>query len=243
MIEAQLAGRLGNQLFQYATARTVAEKNGYNWYVNPDYWLGGDLIKCDLGIKDGEIRGYFSDEPIQRFNPKIFDIPDFIQIQGFWQSEKYFDRDKVKEWFKITYNQGVFDFWLGNYQDYTCLINIRGTDQADREWLVLPKEYYCKAQKIMLMFNNKLRFVIITDDIELSKKYFPDLPIYSNDRDTDFCILNTARYVISGLSTFTWWATYLNDYNVVIAPRGWFAQTSKTDWQPQDIKTHKFIWI
>jgi len=165
MIEAQLAGRLGNQLFQYATARTVAEKNGYNWYVNPDYWLGGDLIKCDLGIKDGEIRGYFSDEPIQRFNPKIFDIPDFIQIQGFWQSEKYFDRDKVKEWFKITYNQGVFDFWLGNYQDYTCLINIRGTDQADREWLVLPKEYYCKAQKIMLMFNNKLRFVIITDDI------------------------------------------------------------------------------
>ena len=246
MITAHLAGRLGNQMFLYALVRTVAERGGYKFYLNPDEWLGGDLLSCDLGVKDGEPTNFVIDEPDQRFRPELLDSPDFTHFYGFFQTEKYFNRDKVKEWFKLEYPQETLDF-LDRYpiSEY-CYINVRGTDQAadDRSYLILPPEYYKKAMDMMLVFNDRLKFVIITDDIPLAKFYFPDHDVYSNDRDTDFCLFNAARYVISGISTFVWWAAYLNDDNMVIAPRGWFAsQKNATEWMPKDIKTNKFIWI
>jgi len=44
MITTDLTGNLGNHLFQYALCRTIAEKRGFEWGVNPvpygDYYNG-----------------------------------------------------------------------------------------------------------------------------------------------------------------------------------------------------------
>jgi len=244
MIDVQLQGRLANQLFQYALVRTVAERNGYEFHIPRETWLGGDLLKCSLGVEESTPTNWFHDRENQPFQPEAFNVPDFTQFIGFFQTEKYFEREKVKEWFRFDMTDGAKDF-IGHYPagEY-CYMNIRGTDQAEFPHLILPKTYYTNAMSIMKRFNPDLRFLIITDDISLSKTYFPNVPIYSNDRDTDFCILNAGRFVVSAISTFCWWACYLNDYNIVIAPRGWFAsQLNDNGWSPHDIRTHKFIWI
>jgi hypothetical protein len=241
------AARMCNQLFQYAMLRSVAEKNGYNFYIDPDLWYGHDLFDCDLGKKDGHITNDFHELPGQKFNPEVFNASDFTCFQGYWQSEKYFSRDDVKEWFKPIEKQSVWDFRrrfpVGDY----CYINVRGTDQ--RLWhMTLPKEYYDDAIEIMLNFNRNLRFVVITDDVPLAEEYFPSLQVFSNDRDTDFCLLHGATYLIGAISTFAWWAGYLNDYNVCIFPKHFYHHKTQgvegcNGWGPMDIHTQKFIWI
>lgn len=241
------AARLGNNLFQYAVLRSVAEKNGYNFYVDPDLWYGHDLFDCDLGKIDGRTVNDFIELPNQKFNPKIFNVSDYTCLRGYWQSEKYFKRDDVKEWFKPIEKQPVWDFRrrfpIGDY----CYINVRGTDQRLYH-MTLTKEYYDKAIDIMLNFNRYLRFVVITDDVELATEYFPSFPVFSNDRNTDFCLMNGAKYLIGAMSTFAWWAGYLNDYNVVIMPKYFYHNKTQgvegcSGYGPEDIHTHKFIWI
>ena len=48
-----LMGRLGNQMFQYASLRGIAKNNGYNWMIPPpseeksfDEWKHHQLFNC-----------------------------------------------------------------------------------------------------------------------------------------------------------------------------------------------------
>lgn len=246
MIKAHLRfeSRIGNQLFQYAVTRSVAERNGYNFYADPTYWLGGDMIKVDHGKDDGKIQYTWEDTPNQEFNPEVFAVKDFTLLKGYFQSEKYFKREDVKKWFQINYPQSAYDF-MKHYpvSDY-CYINVRGTDQAQFSHLILPEIYYTKAIATMLHFNDKLKFLVITDDEPLARSKFPNFPVFSNDRDTDFCLLNAAKFVIGAQSTFFWWAAYLNDFNIVIAPVRWFHyHYPDLGYGPADIHTNKFIWL
>jgi len=243
MIEVQLSGRLGNNLFQYAVCRSVAERNGFNFYIDPVDWIGNGLIDCDLGVKDGKITNYFTDVVTQDYNPDIFNVPNFTQLIGCFQTEKYFKRDDVKKWFKIKHTPNALSFIRAYPPSQWCYVNVRGTDQHTL-MLTLSQNYYNKAVNYILQFNDELDVLVITDDIDLGREYFPNAPIFCNDRDTDFCILNLGKYVVSAISTFCWWACYLNDENIVIAPAKWFfCNDAENVWQPRDIRTDKFIWI
>lgn len=247
MITVEMTGkaRLGNQLFMYALARSVAEKRGFNFYINHKTWLGGNLIKCDLGKIDGAIRHVYQDPDIeQAYNPAVFNVEDFTEFKGYFQTDKYFSREKVKEWFTVMYPHSVMDFHREFPAEEYCYINVRGTDQAQFGHLVLPQSFYDNARNIILQYNPNLKFVVLTDDVPLAKKYFPNYPVFSNDRDTDFCLFNSASFVIGAISTFVWWACYLNDNNVVIMPKNFFGHNFNDEIsRPTDIMTDKFIWI
>jgi hypothetical protein len=243
MITVDHRGRLGNNMFQYAVVRSVAEKIGCNFHITPSTWKGKSLFNCDLGVADGSIERTFTELDGGKFNPLVFDVLDNTHLEGFWQSEKYFDREKVKEWFKPTVPSAVRQFQLEFPKHKYCYINVRGTDQHIPH-LTLPEDYYIEARSTMLEFNQDLGFVVITDDINLAKDYFPDYPVFSNDRDTDFCLLNQATFMIGAISTFAWWAGYLNDCNVVVMPKRFYHYNiPDMGWGPRDIHTHKFIWI
>lgn len=249
MITIEMTGkaRLANQMFMYAVTRSVAEKRGYNFYINHNTWLGGDLIKCDLGVKDGDIRHVFKDPDIeQAYNPDVFAVDDFTELRGYFQTEKYFSREKVKEWFQVRPPNptAICDFHTEFPIREYCYINVRGTDQAQFGHLVLPQSYYDNARNIIMQFYHNVKFVVITDDPPLAKKYFPNYPVFCNDRDMDFCLLNSATFLIGAISTFAWWAGYLNDYNVVIMPKNFFGHNfNDSISRPTDIMTNKFIWI
>jgi hypothetical protein len=240
--------RMANQMWCYALLRSVAERTGHKFYFDPKLWLGASLFDLDYGEKEvGKMKDFF-ELPGQRYNPEVFNVEDFTCLQGYWQSEKYWDREQVKKWFvpKITEKAVSILSEMGT-KSSTCFINVRGTDQK-LPHLTLDDEYYERAIRIIQTFKPGIDFVVITDDIELGREYFPHLKVMSNDRDTDFCLLHSARYVIGAISTFAWWACYLQDYQVSIFPKYFYHHKTQgvegcSGWGPMDIHTNKFIWI
>jgi hypothetical protein len=239
---------LGNHMFQYSICRIVASKNNFNFHIP----YVGNLKKCfpeiDLGICDGTIKHHYNDSQSQIFDQSIFNVKDFTNLLGFFQTEKYFIgyEDDIKSWFKIEMDNETKNILEKYPIDEYCYIHIRGGDNKinGQDWLV-PKEFYTQSMSLVNQDKN-LSFVIITDDIEFSKSYFPEIDIISNSVIIDFKILYYAKYSIISASTFSWWARWLgDDENITISPNKWLNCNKKdtNDFYPIDIKTDKFIWI
>jgi hypothetical protein len=114
MIVARLFGGLGNQLFQYAAGRALADRLGTDLALDTRY-LGGDRAfgldhfanaryrtdaplppaKSDGLLRYGLWRLFgrsprFHRERALGFDPGFLDLPDGSYLHGYWQSERYF---------------------------------------------------------------------------------------------------------------------------------------------------------
>jgi len=218
MIEVQLIGRLGNNLFQYAVCRTIAERLGCNFWVNPSNWGGFDLFRVPFGKRDGNIRSIYH-EGDMGYDPQIEKVRDFTTLVGFFQSERYFDNDKARGWFKLFPEKDAKAEAIKQQYpiDKYCYLNIRGGD---------------------------VKFVVVTDDPPYAKEYFPDYPVLSNSVNVDFRLMTGAKYLIIANSSLAWWAAWLNQGNTVVAPHGWLnVNINKWEFSPRDIKVERFIWV
>ena len=128
MITTNLTGNLGNNMWQYAVCRTVAEKLGYDWGINPspshDYNNGTNqmvFMDVDFGkpvegiTKDFHEEWQFYQAPHEHvwmvmLDKRVYTIEDNTRmigdkgaVGGIYQSEDYLiDRkNDIKEWFKI----------------------------------------------------------------------------------------------------------------------------------------------
>jgi hypothetical protein len=240
MISVDFVGRFGNHLFQYAVMRSVAEHCSFNYFADKDNWLGKGIVDVDFGINDGVIKTIYY-EPDTVFNSNVFLISDFTGLNGYFQCDKYFDADKVRQWFKPVAQPST----KYSFEDY-CFIHFRGGDYNVYPWNMyqLPNSYYDEAKRKMLEIEPTLKFVIITDDMVTARQRFPEDLIMSNSVAVDFATLASARYLIISNSSFSWWTGFLNKDNVVIAPGGWFYYNiNKSHYEPKGIKTDKFMWI
>jgi hypothetical protein len=127
MITTNLTGNLGNHMWQYAVCRSVAEKLGFEWGINPTpthdyhkgmnqmYFMNVDFGKPVLGITKEFHEKWTS---IQRdgrtinvtgLDPKIYEISDGTILLGdkgakggLFQTYRYFEsKEKVSSWFQI----------------------------------------------------------------------------------------------------------------------------------------------
>jgi len=127
MITTNLTGNLGNHMWQYAVCRTIAEKLGYDWGINPnpshDYFGGQSqmtFMNVDFGLPvDGITNEYHEpwktykhvdDVNITMLNESLYNISDNTILLGdngakggIYQSEDYIiDRkENIKKWFEI----------------------------------------------------------------------------------------------------------------------------------------------
>ena len=53
---------LGNHMFQYAIARLVAHKNGYNFYIPNGHYISKCFPKIDLGVVDGNTMFHYMED-------------------------------------------------------------------------------------------------------------------------------------------------------------------------------------
>jgi hypothetical protein len=239
---------LGNHMFQYSLCRLIAHNNGYNFYIPYPGFLKECFPDIDLGIKDGEILNFFHEDEEQNYNPGIFSVPDFTHLVGYFQSEKYFkgNEDLVKSWFNFEMDD-LTKSTLDRYSiDSYCYVHIRGGDNKynGTNWLI-PRDYYLKAFQKIQEIKKDISFVIITDDIEFSKHYFPDIDVISNNIMSDFKCLYYSKYSIISASTFSWWPAWLSEKKIVVAPKNWLNYNSrdKDYFFPADIKTEKFLYV
>lgn len=255
MISIELQGRLGNHLYQYAVARVMAEKIGCEYTIPNGKltggssvtggWLGNKIFNCDMGVQPFKKQPNIFTENNDAYTPEINDIKDNTHLNGWWQSEQYFEgyENKIREWYNIEKPDSPY---IGG--DY-CIIHFRAQD-AYLHHNLLPKSYFVNAKNYVIeKTNNNINFVIVTDNPTKAKEYFTEDIIIHNDMKTDFQLIMYSKYKIISHSTFSWWASWLGepDSEIIIAPNRWlnnnYRFSKDESFYPKSIKTKNFIYL
>lgn len=233
-------GRLGNQLFQFASTYGIAKA------IGADVCFPIENISNPVKehFKDGLIRHisfyvpkYFEfDESLLKPISKIpieyeyqeryfhfcedaFRIPnDYnIDIRGYYQSEKYFKHceDDIRRLlrFKDTQKDYEFPIDLNNGGTYTS-IHVRLGDYLGLQEFhpVLGPEYYSEA--VSMLYNETDIFLVFSDNIDLCKQMFPeDSKIWFIECGSDIDqleVMSQCKNNIIANSSYSWWAAWLN---------------------------------
>ena len=239
-------GRLGNQLFQYAAAKCLAVHHKTevgledldNKFWHGQYCL---LTKFNLNYlkidKTPNVPRY-QENPNEnwKFNPNFFNLPEEVNLYGFFQHAKYFEsiQEIIFKEFEIKdieLEQKCVKF-LSNFKNPVS-IHLRLGDLMDQfrqhgyeEYL---KNYIHNAYK---NFDSNSDFLVFSggnrnaddstyyfwarENIKGSNFHY----IEGNDPVTDLCLIKNCKGNILGIdSTFSWWASYLNKEGKVVAPK------------------------
>jgi hypothetical protein len=247
-------GQLCNQIIQHAALICLGAKKGYtvklpakNETVKPDgafdytsnTWVPYklDLYNCfDLksekcSDKEMDELKYNYNQVFFGFEPKFFEIEDFTNVGGYFQSEKYFadaKKEILKEFtFKPYIEKKSKDIinQINNREIVSIHIR-RGTYMINPTSPVLDLKYFSKALEY---FTDKdYNFLILSDDINWCKDTFKkENNVFfseNNSNYVDLCVMSKCDHNIISNSTFSWWAAWsnMNPNKKVIAPSVWF---------------------
>tara|TARA_B110000495_G_C23035728_1_gene618450 strand:+ start:1917 stop:2636 length:720 start_codon:yes stop_codon:yes gene_type:complete len=239
MISAELKGRIGNQLFQYAVCRCMASKLSTDYMFWGEDWLGDNFV--NLKVNRGRANVLF-EEGANRYNDGIFNIKDGTHIDGYWQSEKYLNgfEDSVRGWYNVE------EYDMGSNQ---CVIHFRAQDGYLIDNYVLPVDYFNRAKKVIKREVPEVKFFVVTDNVSMAKHYFKEDVVMSNDMGEDFKLIKSAKYKIISNSSFSWWAAWLSlpSSKMIVAPRRWmnynYNKFKEDVFYPYDIKTKGFVYV
>ncbi|WP_027000191.1 alpha-1,2-fucosyltransferase [Eisenibacter elegans] len=276
MIGVKLNGRLGNQMFQYAFAYTQARKFRTLFFLDKtppkpsDYQLDryftlrlADALQMriarSLYWRLYRTKSDYS-ELLQTGDDAPADILSKSQRNVFWngffQSEVYFDKPKIKELFKIKkkYNKNFLIKYKQRFSEQkTIVLHIRRTDYltyGSEELggldLSLPINYYTKCLALIPDLSQYTIYVI-ADDIDFARQNLQNLPnVYfeHNDEITDLQLLINADILIISNSTFAWWGAILNKkaHKQIFAPKYWLGFKVNREY-PIGITSQEFITI
>jgi hypothetical protein len=255
MVIAKIYGGLGNQMFQYAMARSLAIEKKKKIVLDISRFDNYKLHKYSL--QHFNIKAKFYKEPnrylkkIQNFlfkkatyteinfgfDNRVFKLRgDYIFLDGYFQSEKYFSKykDEIRRDFEI---KSKLKFETQDIINYINTVNsvslhIRRGDYVNNPKHYIDTEsYYQKAVEIIESKVKNPVFFIFSDDMDwvksnLSLKYetvFVDFnDALSNFEDLK--LMSTCQHNIITNSSFSWWGAWLNknENKIVIAPKKWF---------------------
>jgi hypothetical protein len=239
-------GRLGNQMFQYASLKGIARNRGYDYCIPPslsnDIWNDHQLFTC-FNLKS---KAFFTNYPAVSekdfsFDEDLFNnCPDNVSLWGFYQTEKYFEHIKEEIKNDFQFKDEIIETaycLISNFKDPISL-HIRRTDYVTNpNHTALPLDYYKKA---LDMFDSDREIIIFSDD----PKWCLEQQLFSDDRfsesetgDTyiDLCLMTLCSDHIIANSSFSWWGAWLAKNNKVIAPSGWFAGSNNEHLNLEDI--------
>lgn len=244
MIQPKLYAQLGNQCFMISAAIAHALKMGTNYSIpkktiNPRIWRTyfSHLPEVKSATKD-----YYK-EPRHAYDP-LPEVTD-LTIDGYFQSEKYFDGAKEEIAQALQFELKPAEY---------IAVHVRRGDYLlyPEQFPVLPIDYYY-AKGIMDFINKGYKlFKFYSDDIEFCKQSFPrhleEIGVhytFSENRDplTDMKDMYNASGFIIANSTFSLFPALLRQDNpIVVAPAEgrWYGPMNK-HLETQDLMPERFI--
>jgi hypothetical protein len=238
------SGRLGNQMFQYATLKALSLKTGYEMFL-PDHtaikhdgcfdmtnnkWIEYklDLLNCftlNPNISTTQLQNVYQEANFT-FEFEIFDIPDNTAIDGYFQSYKYFEEFKQDITNDFTFKPDILTKCQNTISQYInpVAIHIRRGDYINHPgfWNITP-EYIQEALNCFL--DDEYTFLIFSDDIEWCKQVFPEGVVFiEGNQFEDLCLMSLCDHNIISNSSYSWWGAYLNKNKnkKIITPKNWF---------------------
>jgi len=231
-------GRLGNQLFMYAAARSLSQKKGAAYaFTRLDKLRYFRLTFEDRYLNELKKRYFLY--ALKRYNKtRSLDLTDCWSdhrdtvlstkghcfITGYFQGEWYFKdhEDEIRR--LLTVRPKHRHRFERIYQDQMAgtptvvAVHMRRGDYL--HWNIkglggpgfnLPLDYYQRL--IDRHYSPEVKFVFVSDDITFAEQHFSDLPnawFSHADEITDLQILMHADVCILSNSSFSWWGGWLN---------------------------------
>ena len=240
---------LGNQLFVYVTARSIAEERGCAFGTAGQECFANNIhsrrgmyfMDIDLGVEitpemaAGMNR--FDDEDTRIFlgnsrhdlthgcfisgaKASIHEVPDNTLLYGNLQDESYF-----------AFCRDKLREWLPVKPEYDsaeytaddlCIINMRGGEYAGDPALCLDRRYWVSAIRKMKKINPAMRFMIVTEDEATAHRILPEYEAHHFDMGKDYVTIRNARYLILSNSSFAVLpAMTSTELQYAIAPKYW----------------------
>lgn len=254
MVTSYLAGGLGNQIFQIVAAYNLAEKNNDTAEFNFDECHTPFQGKKSTEYKNNVFKEFNHNKNIiieNTFSQKghAFEKIPYnknLQLQGYFQSEKFFEENKEKIIKKLLTGiksekekwENVIN-WVSKFSDKKIVsFHVRRGDYLKFPDIHTPcsLDYYKKA--LLLIKNNigDFRPVFISDDKEWCLETFKEIDClfspFKNEIEDLILMINSHSNVIAN-SSFSWWGAYLNQNQnkVVVAPKRWFGPNGPQDQQ------------
>ena len=239
------AGQLGNQMFQFAATKGIAQNRGYDMCIpkhNHKHHDGiGNILTIELdNVFDIECQrstigsDILTDHALEQrfdFDETLFNnCPDNVSLYGFFQTEKYFKhiediirRDFI---FKKRIRNDCKEIVEEVFDQDPIALHIRRGDflinSGNHHNLSL--DWYEKALK---KFDPDREVIIFSDDIfwaSAQELFKPDRFIISDGNSSyhDMFMMTQCSDFIIANSTFSWWGAWLANTGRVIAPSKWF---------------------
>ena len=308
MIYLMLKGRIGNQLFMYAYARTVqrhqAEKgikskiiiddtaniepqylNSLQYYSLEDveyvhnreklkklykFYLPFFLYKMMNRLEAGKSflqRQIFESRVAWLTNrlgyvrceadyvQVLRDLPENVILDGYFQSERYFakNKDEIKRIFSLKNEvdaSGYPNLEKIKNRNTVCISIKVQHNVGNVMFDVCNDGYFKKAINYVQEHVDNPLFFICSDNVDYVKEHLIDINKYDVVEQSrqfplhiSLAVMAQCKHFIIGNTSFGWWAQYLSDNpdKVVIAPSRWYgddtpyANIYQDDWTLMEV--------
>jgi hypothetical protein len=230
------AGRLGNQIFQFALLFFLNKKKGYQInlpIVDCQFWKCFDLQNINISHHLNNPNRIFHERfGSCNFDELVLQQDDNTTFDGYYQSYMYFDSVKNDLIDCLKFKQHIIDEGNLEYKKYsnkkTVSMHIRRTDYLDHVNVwgdLFVDKFYDEALKTV---NDDTENVLIfTDDNDFARKHFnkPNYFIIDKDEYVSLYMMTLCdRHIISN-SSFAWWGAYLSGKENIICPKPWWPIT------------------
>jgi hypothetical protein len=206
------------------------------------------IFKGKVGQVFDYMRRYFSfGKGIERswyFDKSILDIGPDAYLDGYWQSQKYFENiaDIIRSDFTL---KNKLPINIENLKEVIkkenslCIHIRRGDYVGNKSHEIVGEEYYKKAIEKMKTLTKIDKIYVFSDDIKWCEENMKfDIPVmfvgneYAGKKaEGHMALMSACKHFIIPNSTFAWWSAYLSESKnkIVIVPIKWFPWTIKND--------------
>lgn len=239
MIKMKLYGGIGNQLFQWAFAKSLSVTNNCSYILDDSHYE-----ICNKHFYTLDRLPKLQDEcklsRDQSCDFRVIDPLNYVEIQnlpndktfyfdGYWQCEKYFKQheDVIRSYLEP--HGDIKERLLSRYGsklNNSVSIHVRRTDYLDSNGFhpVADNNYYEKALESVGQIDN---IFIFSDDLKWCKNTFKaDNIVFAegNSNVEDLWLMSMCSNNIIANSSYSWWGSWLNSNpnKTVVAPSKWF---------------------
>ena len=267
MIVVKLIGGLGNQMFQYAIGRSLSlihdvplklDISAFEDYDDRTYSLkyfkiNGEIATAlesarftETGVLKrsfDKLKPYYKRSIIVErcfdFDANILEAPEDVYLDGYWQSEKYFNAISklIRKEFKVKKEaSGRNKDLIAEMLDVESVsLHVRRGDYVSNNEIheihgTCPLEYYNESMNFIKSWTHNPKFFVFSDDISWVRQNIKIDSACSfldhNGKDKDYedlRLMSSCKHNIIANSSFSWWGAWLNNnaQKIVCAPEKW----------------------
>lgn len=186
------------------------------------------------------------EKSIGTFDPNILSVSKKCIIQGYWQSEKYFQsiaETLLKEFTLIhpVVNE-IAELAREMLKNNSVSLHIRRGDyvldpKVNQYHGLLSIDYYRSAVKQIQTQVDSPHFYVFSDDLDWAKEnltflvphtFVENEPVFSSCEE--MWLMSNCRHHVTANSSFSWWGAWLgvNPNKIIISPKTWFTNPKQS---------------